>query len=66
MGGNLTGACTIKTLRICNLQIPQQANVFVEISIFFTDNIKDTSSLQNLSVFHKLRKFYSTGPGTPK
>ncbi len=47
-------ACTIKTLRIRNLQIQLYAGVF-QANVFVTDNKKDTSLKQNVDIYRKLR-----------
>ncbi len=54
-----TGACTIKTLRICNLRILLQLECLPK-QVLVTNNRKDTSLLQNLAVNYESVMFYST------
>ncbi len=42
-------------LQIHNVQIPYEANEFVQASVFVIGKRKNTSLLQNLSIFGKLR-----------
>ncbi len=47
--------CTVKTLRIRNIRTLLYASVFLQASVFVTDNIKHISLRRNLSVRHKIR-----------
>jgi hypothetical protein len=49
-----TGASTIITLEIRNVQISWKACAFVQDCVLVTSDIKDTSLLRNLSTFRKL------------
>jgi hypothetical protein len=40
----------MKTLQMCSIRIPSLARVFVQASVLLTDNRKDTSLQQNLSI----------------
>ncbi len=52
------GVCTIKTLGTHSVRIAKQASVFFKARVLLTENKKDTSLPQNMSISCTLRVCY--------